>query len=91
MAQVHAVTSLHESPDDERRGRMVKYSVAMGIRLVCIGACFLTPGVWMLIPASGAVLLPYLAVVAANQVTKKAATPEVYRPSQIVRYDAPTN
>ena len=66
---------------------MVKYSVAMGVRLVCIGLCFVTPGAWMLIPASGAVLLPYLAVVAANQVTKKSNTPAVYRPSQIVRYN----
>ena len=87
MASVHAVTSLHEAPDAERKDRMIKYSVAMGIRLVCIGLCFVTPGAWMLIPASGAVLLPYLAVVAANQVTKRSNTPEVYRPSQIVRHN----
>jgi hypothetical protein len=88
MAQVNAVTSLHESPDDERRSRMVKYSAAMGVRLVCIGLCFVTPGAWMLVPAAGAVLLPYLAVVAANQVTQRGNTAQAYAPSQIVRFDA---
>lgn len=87
MAQVHSATSLHESPDAERRSRMVKYSVAMAVRLVCIGLCFVTPGAWIIVPATGAVLLPYLAVVAANQVTKRGNHAEAYKPSQIVRYD----
>jgi hypothetical protein len=47
---------------------MLKYSLAMGVRLVCIGACFFTPGWWLLAPALGAVLLPYFAVVLANSV-----------------------
>ena len=64
---------------------MVKYSIAMGIRLACIGACFITPGWWLLLPASGAVLLPYLAVVAANQVSRKSANHQVYQPGALVR------
>lgn len=66
---------------------MVKYSVAMAIRLVCIGLCFVTPGAWILLPATGAVLLPYLAVVAANQVTIRGKQAEAYQPAQIVRYN----
>jgi hypothetical protein len=45
---------------------MLKYSITMGIRLVCIIACFFVPGYWIIIPAIGAVVLPYVAVVLAN-------------------------
>ena len=89
MDAVHTVTSLQESPESERRGRMVKYSIAMGIRLVCIGLCFVAPGWWLLLPATGAVLLPYLAVVVANQVTKQESSVEVYRPGQVVPSSPP--
>ncbi len=61
-----SITTLATSPEADRRARMVKYSVAMGIRLVCIFACFFTPGWWLLIPAAGAIVLPYVAVVFAN-------------------------
>lgn len=89
MAQVHSVTSVQEAPDDERRSRMIKYSAAMAIRLVCIGLCFVTPGAWMILPATGAVLLPYLAVVAANQVSRRGGGAEAYQPAQIVKYERP--
>ena len=65
---------------------MVKYSVAMGIRLLCIGACFITPGWWLLLPATGAVLLPYLAVVVANQVNRESSQSQAYTPAAIVPY-----
>lgn len=64
---------------------MVKYSIAMGIRLVCIGACFITPGWWLLLPAAGAVLLPYVAVVVANQVSKEGSGAQGYTPGALVR------
>lgn len=81
-----AITSLPTSPDDERRGRMIRYAVAMGIRMVCIGACFVTPGWWMLIPAFGAVVLPYFAVIAANTVVSTPRT-AVERPGALLPYD----
>jgi hypothetical protein len=76
MSGIQSVTTLTNSPEAERNSRMIKYSIAMGIRLACIGACFLVSGWWLLIPALGAVLLPYFAVIVANSVTsgpKKAA------------------
>jgi hypothetical protein len=66
MAKPQPITSLPRSPDDDRRERMIRYSVAMSIRLVCLIACFFTPGWWLVIPALGAIVLPYVAVVAAN-------------------------
>lgn len=66
MTKQQSITSLPRSPGDDRRARMVKYSIAMGVRLACIFACFLVPGYWMIIPAIGAIVLPYIAVVLAN-------------------------
>jgi hypothetical protein len=62
---------------------MVKYSIAMGIRLVCIFACFFTPGWWLLIPAAGAIFLPYIAVVLAN-VSMRPKDPDVLRPGGLL-------
>ncbi|HEY2555742.1 MAG TPA: DUF3099 domain-containing protein [Diaminobutyricibacter sp.] len=61
-----SITNLPLSPDEERRRRMIKYSVAMGIRVLCIVSILWVPGWWAIIPAIGAVFLPYFAVVIAN-------------------------
>ena len=34
--QHQSITNLPLSPDEERRHRMIKYSVAMGVRVLCI-------------------------------------------------------
>jgi Protein of unknown function (DUF3099) len=81
-----AITGLPTSPDDERRARMIRYAVAMGIRMVCIGACFIAPGWWILIPAFGAIVLPYFAVIAANTVVASPRT-TVERPGAILLVD----
>ncbi|WP_022885071.1 DUF3099 domain-containing protein [Glaciibacter superstes] len=60
------ITSLPLSPEIERRNRMVKYSIAMGIRIVCIVLMLFVQGWWLLVCAAGAILLPYFAVVIAN-------------------------
>ena len=85
MTQTHTVTSLQDSPDSERHSRMVRYTLAMGIRLACIGACFLVDGWWLLLPAFGAVFLPYFAVVSANSVTKKPRAGDPLRPGSLSR------
>ncbi|HAM25762.1 MAG TPA: DUF3099 domain-containing protein [Microbacteriaceae bacterium] len=83
MAKQQSITSLPRSPQDDRRSRMIQYLVAMGIRTVCIIACLFTPGWWLLLPAIGAVLLPYVAVVLAN--AKGAPASVVLRPGTIER------
>jgi hypothetical protein len=71
-----SVTSLGVSPEEERRGRVLKYSLAMGIRLVCIVFAVTLHGWLMWIGFIGAIFLPYFAVVIANAtgtgVTKKS-------------------
>ena len=78
-----AITSLAPSPEEDRRARMRNYSIAMGIRLVCIVACFFAPGWWLLLPAMGAIFLPYVAVVLANVSAKEKGAP-VLRPGGLL-------
>lgn len=62
---------------------MIKYSVAMGVRIVCIVLMLFTHGWWLLVFGAGAVLLPYVAVVIANS-TKNNAVMEVERPGSML-------
>ncbi|MET1044316.1 MAG: DUF3099 domain-containing protein [Microbacteriaceae bacterium] len=83
MKHAASITSLPPAPEADRRARMIKYSVTMGIRLACVFACFFVHGWWLLIPAIGAVVLPYIAVVIAN-VHSNAEPAEVMRPGAIL-------
>jgi predicted tellurium resistance membrane protein TerC len=62
-----SVTELAESPEDERRRRMTKYTMAMTIRTVCVILIVILPSPWLWLAALGAIFLPYFAVVIANQ------------------------
>ncbi len=64
--QQSSITALPPSPDEERHRRMVRYGVAMGIRVACVLACFFVHGWWLVLPVTGAIALPYIAVVLAN-------------------------
>lgn len=61
---------------------MVRYAIAMGIRVICIIACFFVQGWWLLLPIVGAIVLPYVAVVLANVGSNDGG--EVLRPGAIV-------
>jgi hypothetical protein len=67
---------------------MLQYTVAMSIRAVCIVLCVFVRGWWLLIPAIGAIVLPYVAVVLANASGSKGRAAEGYDPGAIVRRDA---
>ena len=45
---------------------MIKYAVAMGIRMVCLVLIFVVDGWFKVIPIIGAVFLPWFAVIIAN-------------------------
>lgn len=63
---------------------MINYTIAMSIRMVCIILCLFVRGWWLLLPAIGAVVLPYIAVVLANA-TVARPTETVLRPGGLVR------
>ncbi len=63
---VHRVTSAQESLTEGQSRRARRYLISMTIRTVCFIAAVLASGwlQWALV--AGAVVLPYLAVIAAN-------------------------
>jgi len=81
--KTQAITSLPPSPEDDRRSRMIKYTVAMSIRVVCVVLLVFVRGWAMWIIAAGAIILPYIAVVLAN-VGNTPPQPDVERPGAIV-------
>lgn len=83
MAKTASITELPPSPDHERRMRMLKYAIAMTIRVVCIILVVVVPGWWRLAPALAAVFLPYFAVVLANNVSTQVVA-RVERPGALV-------
>jgi len=66
MAKRQSATSLEISPDEERRLRMRKYTLAMSGRRVCVVAGVFTTGILMWIFFALAIFLPYFAVIIAN-------------------------
>ena len=64
--EVHSITDAAAAHSDEMHQRMVKYAVAMGIRMVCLILIFVVDGWFKLLPIAGAVFLPWVAVVIAN-------------------------
>ena len=63
---VQSATALPDSPLEDRRKRMRRYSIAMSIRMACLILVFMVPDWWKLVFGIGAILLPYVAVVLAN-------------------------
>ena len=81
---IQSATALPPSPDAERHSRMLKYTIAMVLRLICfLVVCLMPVSWWTLIPLVGAVILPYIAVVLANTVIQSGVTP-VERPGGLV-------
>ena len=64
--EVLSITDVPESHTDEMHRRMVKYSLAMGIRLACLLLFFFIDGWARWLFVAGAVFLPWIAVVIAN-------------------------
>jgi bacteriorhodopsin len=66
MSKTQSVTSIGQSPEDERRSRMTKYLISQIVRVVCIILAVVVQGWLMWVFFAGAIFLPYFAVVLAN-------------------------
>lgn len=66
MAKTQSVTSLGVAPEQERKRRMIRYTLAMSVRVICLILAMMVQGWLMWVFFAGAILLPYFAVVAAN-------------------------
>jgi Flp pilus assembly protein TadB len=86
------ITDAERSPDDQLRSRQVRYITMMSVRAVCLVVAAVlvssdAPLLWLWVPMCvvGMVLLPWLAVIIANDRPPK----EKYRLSNRLRH-APT-
>jgi hypothetical protein len=92
--EAYLVTEARESRSAEIGQRERRYLVMMGIRVVCFVitvVMFLTHAGWLtVIPAVGAIALPYFAVVVANSRRQTAASGfRPYQPNLPERYVPP--
>ncbi|HEV7168136.1 MAG TPA: DUF3099 domain-containing protein [Micrococcaceae bacterium] len=65
-ADAYNITDAPVAHSDEMHQRLVKYSLTMGIRMVCLILVFVLDGWLKIIAMAGAVFLPWIAVVIAN-------------------------
>ncbi|WP_457962385.1 DUF3099 domain-containing protein [Arthrobacter sp. D1-29] len=64
--EVHSITDAAAAHSEDMHQRMVKYALAMGIRMVCLILIFVVDGWFKILMVAGAVFLPWIAVVIAN-------------------------
>jgi hypothetical protein len=91
MQKPQSVTSIGMSPEDERRNRMLKYTAAMLIRVVCIVLAMVIQGWLMWVFFLAAIFLPYFAVVLANvpgQTSDGGSLAKVVAPTLTISADA---
>jgi hypothetical protein len=91
MAKPQSLTSIEQSPEAERKTRMIKYTIAMSIRVVCIVLAMFVQGWLMWVCFAGAILLPYFAVVIANAVgpgSGSSSLPKAMAPTLVITADS---
>lgn len=80
----YLVTSVGETPAEERSQRMRAYYIAMILRLLCVASLAFVRGWWIAIPALGAILLPYFAVMIGNAIgPREGAKPDELTPQAL--------
>jgi len=70
---VYNITEAGMSAGDDRDNRTRRYLISMGIRTACFIAAVIVGGWLGWVLFAGAIVLPYIAVVVANQVTQKSS------------------
>lgn len=88
--EAHVVTTLAESPEQDQSRRMRNYVITMSVRLACLLAMPFVQGWWLALCALGAIVLPYIAVVAANAVGPRPGG-EFDRPGALEPYRGPAD
>lgn len=79
-----SVTSLEFSPEAERRSRMLKYTIAMSIRVVCLVLGIFLQGWLMWVAFALAIFLPYVAVVLANSDSGSSSSQSAVAPARSI-------
>ena len=87
MEKPQSATSLESSPEEERKSRLVKYSIAMSVRVVCLILGVFLEGWAMWVAFAGAIFLPYFAVVVANAPGKSSTVAKINSPTKSISAD----
>ena len=85
MSKSYSVTSAGISAAEDRAHRMRMYFVAMTLRVLCVVSLFWVRDWWVLIPAAGAVVFPWFAVMVGNAVAHNGGVaPDAPEPLSLV-------
>lgn len=87
MEKPQSATSLESSPEEERKSRLVKYTIAMGIRVVCLVLGVFLEGWAMWVAFAGAIFLPYFAVIVANAPGRSSSPARATSPTKSISSD----
>ena len=88
MEQHYDLTSVGVNPADDRAHRMRIYFIAMTVRVACVASLFFVRGWWLLLVGLATVILPYFAVLVANQAGNGGgARPEPPTPLELTGAD----
>lgn len=79
-AAVHKITGARTSLTEDIRSRQVRYLISMGVRTLCFVLAIVTTGWLRWIFFTGAIFLPYVAVVIANAGRETAEPVPAVRP-----------
>lgn len=69
--RVTNITSMAESVQEEREARLRQYALTMLIRTICVVGMVVVRGPLIWVFASGAIVLPWIAVVFANHMRQR--------------------
>jgi hypothetical protein len=83
--EVYRITSAAGSHSADMQQRAGRYLVSMGIRTLCVILVILVPGPLRWVFAVGAIVLPYVAVVAANAAGERRGAPVQSPPPAVGR------
>jgi hypothetical protein len=77
---VSVITDARPGASEEQWRRQKRYMITMAFRTACFLAMLVVPGVWRWVLFAGAVALPYVAVVFANQVDSRGRASDPVEP-----------
>jgi hypothetical protein len=74
------ITNARVPSSEEMSGRIRRYTITMAFRTACFVAMIFVPGIWRWLLFAGAVFLPYIAVLFANQAQQRGMSHRVEAP-----------
>lgn len=84
VGEHYDLTAVGVNPAADRSRRMRVYFIAMSVRIACVGSLFFVRGWWILLAGLAAVILPYFAVLVANQAEHRGGVgPEAPTPLEL--------